>query len=252
MARPLLLVEGLSRWVIVTIVGRYLVGSDVSVPGFSLYLGPAVIVGIPALSIALTGRLPRGGWPISLFLALNTLGGIVDVFLAFTALSLMVFLVAVVTLVSSFLLVFVAFPQDRLKRPLMIAARLTLLGDGVSRWVVFNYMWPFIAIYGGLTGVLLFLVPGLMGAPAIFIAFTPRLPLRNWQIWGLIVVNTLSGLFDVALAAGNYLPAWMTASVGALTKGSSAALLVAAFRPLTPMVWFALRPPGNRRVSVTV
>jgi len=245
-ARLLLLVEGASRWVIVAMVVPYL-GSDGDIPSFLLSLGPAVIVGIPALYLGLRGMLPRRGWPIAVFLTLNTLGGIVDEFLAFTTYGLpwIFFVVGAVTLVSSILIALVAFPQDRLRRPLLIAARLLLLGDGVGRWVVVTYMWPFIVFYGGTLELGLFIGPALVvGIPAIFIAFTPRLRLGTWQIWILIVANALAGVLDEALAVGNYLPAWMCAIIGALTIGSTVVLLVAAFRPQTPMVWFAAARSG--------
>lgn len=240
-ARRLLLVEGASRWMIVASVVPYF-GSDVFIPSFLLSLGPAIMVGIPALYVGLRGALPRRGWPISVFLILNTLGGSVDVFFAFTTNGIpwLFFLVGVVTTVSSILIALVAFPQDRLRRPLLIAARLLLLGDGVARWVVVTYTWPFIAIYGGILGLCLFFGPVLaVGIPAIVIGLTPKMRLGTWQIWIFIVANALAGIIDEAVAVANYLPAWMCAMIGTLTIGSTVVLLVAAFRPKTPMVWFA-------------
>jgi len=241
LARALLLVEGLGRWLLfVSIVVEYFV-FDVGLELSFLFGAQALIVGIPALVIAVIGRLPRRGWPISLFLTLNTLSGIVDVYVAFTgrASPWIMFVLGLVTLAATVLLAFVAFPPYRLERPLMIAARLLLLGNGLFRWVVFYNMWLYLQIYAGLGGVLLFFVPALLGAPTIVIAFKPKLTLRSWQIWALIVVNTVSGLFVLALTAGNYLPSWMTASVGICTLGSSAALLVAALRLPTPVARFA-------------
>jgi hypothetical protein len=240
-ARYLFLVEGLFRWLIVASAASYLVESDYNLPGSILALVQALIVGIPALSIGLTGRLPRRSWPISLFLRLNLISGIADVLLSYTATASPWWdlIVGLATLVASILMLFVAFPHDRLERPLMIAARLVLLGNGIARYAALSYIWPFIAIYGGLTGISLFFVPALVGALAIFIALAPRLSLGYWQIWSLIVLNALSGVLDLAVAAANYLPFSITASIGILTLGSTAALVVAAFRPRTPMAWFA-------------
>jgi len=240
-ARRLLFAEGASRWVIVAIAVSYF-GSDVFIPGLLLSLGPAIIVGIPALYLGLGGTLPRRGWPISAFLILNTLGGIVDMFFAFTTngIPLLFFLVGAATLVSSILIALVAYPPDRLRRPLLIAARLLLLGDGVGRWMVASYMWPFIVFYGGILELCLVFGPALVvGVPAIFIAFTPKLRLATWQIWIFIVANALAGVLDEVVAVANYLPAWMCAIIGTLTIGSTVVLLVAAFRPQQPMVWFA-------------